>query len=127
RRRRRREEPTTGVRPAQQRGEAGSGVEAWEAEPVDRAAALDERRRLQVAQERVVLDQGHQRFSISRPSSGQRLRTARLKESSYVPAASSSSVRAKRSRMSASASVAVSTTSTQSPYASSRSSRSALW
>ncbi len=46
------------------------------------APAVDERRRLQVAQERVVLDAGHQRFSISRPSSGQRFRTARLKESS---------------------------------------------
>ena len=58
------------------------GVEAGEAEPIDRAPAVDERRRLQVAQERVVLDAGHQRFSISRPRSGQRFRTARLKESS---------------------------------------------
>src|SRR5215471_2328720 len=122
---RRREQPATAVGAAEERSEAGARVEAGEAEPVDGAAAVDERRRLQVTEQRVVLDAGGHRFSISRPSSGQRFRTARLKKSSYVSDASSSSVRANRSRISASASVAVSTASLKSPYASSRSSRSA--
>ena len=41
---------------AEQRGEARAGVEAREAEPVDRAVAADERRGLQVADQAVVLD-----------------------------------------------------------------------
>ena len=56
RRRRRREEPAAAVRAAEERGEAGPGVETREAQPVDRAAAVDERSRLQVAQECVILD-----------------------------------------------------------------------
>ena len=71
---------------AEKRGEARTRVEAGEAEPVDRAAALDERRRLQVADQRVVLDPGHQRFPISRPSGGQRFCTARLNAASYSSA-----------------------------------------
>src|SRR5581483_12137337 len=51
----RREQPASVLRAAEERGEAGAGVEAREAEPVDRAAALDERRGLQIAEERVVL------------------------------------------------------------------------
>ena len=46
---------------AEQRGEAGAGVEAREAAPVDRPVAADERRRLQIAEERVVLDPRHRR------------------------------------------------------------------
>ena len=89
------EQPAAVVLVAEQRGEAGTGVEAGEAEPVDRAAAVDERRRLEVADQRVVLDPRHrrpQRFSISSPNGGQRFFTARLNAASYSSAASSSSV-----------------------------------
>ena len=98
---------------AEQRGEARARVEAREAEPVDRAAALDERRRLQVADQRVVLDPRHQRLSISRPSGGQRL-LHRAVERRLVLLRGRLVERASRSgqRMSASASVAASTTST---------------
>ena len=41
---------------AEQRGEAGGGVEARPAEPVDRSVAPDQRRGLAVADERVVFD-----------------------------------------------------------------------
>jgi len=43
---------------AEQRGEAGAAVEARPAQPVDRAVAADQRRRLAVANERVILDRG---------------------------------------------------------------------
>ena len=42
-----REQPAAVLGRAEERGEAGAGVEAREAEPVDRAVAADERRRLQ--------------------------------------------------------------------------------
>ena len=64
---------------AEQGGEAGTGVEAREAEPVDRALPADQRRGLQVADERVVLDAlGHYRFSISSANGGRRRATALL-------------------------------------------------
>ena len=66
------------ARRAEQRGEAGAGVEAREAEPVDRAVAADERRGLAVADQRVVLDPRHQRSSISSAKRGSRFATARL-------------------------------------------------
>src|SRR4029079_13125616 len=47
------EQPAAAVRAAEQRGEAGAGVEAGEAEPVDGAASVDERRGLEVAEQRV--------------------------------------------------------------------------
>ena len=106
------EQPAAVVGSAQQGGEAGAGVEAGEAEPIDRPAALDERRGLQVADQCVVLDPLHQRLSISRPSGGQRFCTARLNAASYSSALSSSRVPANAQRISASASVAASTTST---------------
>ena len=67
----------------EERREAGAGVEAREAAPVDRAVAADERRRLQVADERVVLDPRHRadrrrgavrsRLGAGRPRPRQRL------------------------------------------------------
>ena len=45
--------------PAEQPGEAGVRVEAGEATPVDRSLRADERRRLEVAEQRVVLDPRH--------------------------------------------------------------------
>ena len=98
---RRREQPAAVLGVTEQRGEAGAGVEAGEAEPVDRTAAFDEGGGLQVADHRVVLYESHRH----------RLRAARSKTDSYSVAASSSRVRAKRSRMSASASFSASTTS----------------
>ena len=41
---------------AQKRGETGAGVESRETAPVDRAATMDQHRRLQVTKERVVFD-----------------------------------------------------------------------
>ena len=49
-----RQRPCSGV--AEQRGEAGAGVEARPAQPVDRAVAADQRGGLAVADQRVVLD-----------------------------------------------------------------------
>ena len=48
-RNRRSEEPAAVLGVAEEGGEAGSGVEAGEAEPVDGAAAVDERHRLKIA------------------------------------------------------------------------------
>ena len=67
---RRSEQPTAVLLVAEQRSEAGCGVEAGKAEPVDRTAAVDECRGVQVSKEGVVLDAGHQRFSISQPQLG---------------------------------------------------------
>jgi hypothetical protein len=52
----RRELPASVVRRSEQCGEARAGVEAGEAAPVDRPVDADERARLQVADEGVVLD-----------------------------------------------------------------------
>ena len=41
---------------SKQSREAGTGVEAGEATPVDRSRPTDERHRLQVSDERVILD-----------------------------------------------------------------------
>ncbi len=54
--RRRRQEPASMLRFAQERGEAGAGVESRETAPVDRPGAMHQHRRLQVAKERVVFD-----------------------------------------------------------------------
>ena len=54
-----REQPASVVGLAEQRGEAGARVEPREAAPVDRPRPADERRRLQVAEQRVVLDPRH--------------------------------------------------------------------
>ena len=51
---------------AEQRGEAGGRVEARQAEPVDRAVVADERRRLGVADQRVVLDPQRHRVRCAR-------------------------------------------------------------
>ena len=56
-----REPPPTMLRHAEQRREAGGGIEAGQAAPVDRAVAADERRRLQIAEQRVVFDPRHDR------------------------------------------------------------------
>jgi hypothetical protein len=53
---RRRDDPAAVLAVTQQRCESGVGVETRETAPVDRALAMDERRRLQVGQERVILD-----------------------------------------------------------------------
>jgi hypothetical protein len=53
---RRRDDPATVLAVTQQRCESGVGVETRDTAPVDRALAVDERRRLQVGQERVILD-----------------------------------------------------------------------
>ena len=55
---RRGQEPAAVIGRAEERGETGAGVEAREAEPVDGPVAADERRRLAIADERVVLDAG---------------------------------------------------------------------
>ena len=103
------------LRVAEQRREAGAGVEARESR-----ASRSSRRgrpappcasRRSARSPRFATSQP-QRLSISSPNGGQRFFTARLNASSYSSPASSSSVRLKRSRMSASASVAVSTKST---------------
>ena len=52
----RREQPAAVPLVAEQRREAGVRVEAGQAEPVDRAVAADERSRLQVADQAVVLE-----------------------------------------------------------------------
>ena len=54
---RRGQPPVAVVLGAEQRGEAGRRVEVREAQPVDRAVPADQRRRLQVAEQRVVLDE----------------------------------------------------------------------
>ncbi len=50
------DEPAPVFRPAEQRGEAGPGIEAGKAQPVDRSVLGDQRRGLTVADERVILD-----------------------------------------------------------------------
>ncbi len=68
----RRDEPAPVTPVSEQRREAGVRVEAREAAPVDRPLAMDERRRLEVRDERVVLDQAcHLRAIVTR-------RTARV-------------------------------------------------
>src|SRR5690606_24251877 len=58
--------PAPVLRPAEQGGEAGAGVEARPAEPVDGSVARDERRRLAVADQGVVLDaRGHAVYAPS--------------------------------------------------------------
>ena len=72
----RRDDPAAVVGVPEQRREAGAGVEARKARPVDRAVAPDERCRLQVADEAVVLDARHQRSSISSAKRRKRFSTA---------------------------------------------------
>jgi hypothetical protein len=62
------EEPAAVVAPAQQGCEASARVEPGKAAPVDRPFAADERRRLQVSDECVVLDLGHERLPTLRAS-----------------------------------------------------------
>src|SRR6185437_14382351 len=100
----RREQPAAVVGVAEQRREAGAGVEAWEAQPVDRAAPLDERGGLQVADEGVVFYTSHRH----------RFFAVRSNVDSYSSTASPSSVCAKRSRMSASRPAASSSANTSS-------------
>jgi len=59
RHRRRGEEPAPVFRLAEQRGEAGAGIEAREATPIDRPVTADQRGRLQVPDQRIVLDPRH--------------------------------------------------------------------
>ena len=61
----RRDDPAAMVGVTEDGGEARAGVEARKARPVDRAVTADECRRLQVADQAVVLDPRHQRSSIS--------------------------------------------------------------
>src|SRR5581483_4695628 len=80
----RREQPAAVLPPAEDRAETGARVEAGERQPVDRAGAADERRRLQVAEERVVLDPlGHQRPSSSAANGASRRATPRLNARTY--------------------------------------------
>ena len=58
----RREQPASVILGAEEGGEAGARVEAREATPVDGAVAADERHRLEVADQPVVLDQRHGSF-----------------------------------------------------------------
>ncbi len=102
-----REQPAAVALVPEQRGEARARVEAREAEPVDRAVAPDERRRLQVADQPVVLDP-HQ----SPPVRERKRRfAARSKACSYASRVSPSSVAAYVSRSSARASAIASSTS----------------
>ena len=60
------ERPPAVLLAPEKRGEAGARVEAWEAEPVDAAVSRHERRRLQVADEAVILDPcGHDAHASS--------------------------------------------------------------
>ena len=59
------DDPAAMVGVTENGGEAGAGVEARKARPVDRAVTSDECCRLQVADQAVVLDPRHQRSSIS--------------------------------------------------------------
>jgi hypothetical protein len=52
----RRDQPSTVVGRAEQCGEAGTRIETWKAEPVDRSVPADERDGLGVADECVVFD-----------------------------------------------------------------------
>ena len=60
---RRLDRPVAVLRVAEQRGEERARVEARQAQPVDGAVTADERGRLQVADEPVVLDERHYRSS----------------------------------------------------------------
>src|SRR5262249_62034189 len=57
------DEPAPVLGAAKQRRKARLGVEAGKAAPVERALAVDERRRLQVGQERVVLEERAHRLA----------------------------------------------------------------
>src|SRR5439155_6359140 len=50
------DEPATVLRFAQERGEAGPGVETRQAEPIDRAIFAHERRRVAIANQSVILN-----------------------------------------------------------------------
>ena len=52
-------EPSSVLSPAEKRGKARTGVESGEAAPVDGSGTTHERRRLKVAEQRVVLDRRH--------------------------------------------------------------------
>ncbi len=87
------EQPAAVLTPAEQGGEARARVEPRKRQPVDRAAAADERGGLQVAEQGVVLDPlGHYLFSSSSENSGSLRATARLKSATNASALSSSSV-----------------------------------
>jgi hypothetical protein len=60
------------LRAAEERREAGVRVEAREAAPADRAVPVNERRRLEIGQERVVLHQSAHPFVLTRPSAATR-------------------------------------------------------
>ncbi|GJE46333.1 hypothetical protein AEGHOMDF_5536 [Methylobacterium soli] len=70
-----RETPEAVLWRAEQRGEAGGGVEVRKAQPVDAALPADQRGRVAIADERVILDPGrHRDLRCSGPTSaGERL------------------------------------------------------
>src|SRR4249920_2521559 len=80
--------------------EARAGVEPGETEPVDAAVTAYERRALEVADEPVVLDEGHQVSSRSDEVPRNRFPAARENAARYSSAAGSSRVAVYVSRMS---------------------------
>src|SRR4029077_9296468 len=115
------EEPAAVALVAEERGEARTGVEVGETQPVDSAFAADQRHRLQVADHAVVLDPHRHRKSSVNPRN--RDAAARLNACRSSSPASSSTVAAYPSRGWSSRSPTSSTISCQSPNASSASSR----
>jgi hypothetical protein len=63
RRRLRRDDPAAVLAPAEQRGEARVGIKTREAAPIDRTLTVNERRRLQIGQQRVILNLRVHRFT----------------------------------------------------------------
>ena len=53
---RRRDQPSSVLRPAEERGKTRGAVETGQAQPIDRAVAPDQRRRLTIADDGVVLN-----------------------------------------------------------------------
>ena len=60
---RRRNQPSSVLRAAEQRGKTGAAVEAGQAQPIDRAVAANQRRRLAVSDDRVVLNSKRHKVS----------------------------------------------------------------
>src|SRR5439155_23842400 len=81
----RRQEPAAVIRLTQQRGKAGTGVEAGEAAPVDGPLSADKRRRLEVADQRIVLDSRHSANPRSLHSCAARTLGRRSTRPSFCP------------------------------------------
>ena len=60
-----REEPAPVFGRSEQRGEARARIDAWDAPPIDGSGTVDERNRLEIADDRVVLDECRHAFLVS--------------------------------------------------------------